>query len=468
MKTNTSRNPTSRIARPWASALATLASLAAVSPGAAAAAELPEDVSAYYAVIQPVLEAKCWSCHGESKQKGKLRMDSFAAFHKGGDSGEAFVAGDPDNSEIWYRLTTDDEDDRMPPEDEEQLTDAEKAVIRWWIAQGADENKRAQDLERGEEIDTAIAEVLKAVGTQDPATLARRQEERAAREAAVQAKAENAVKVAAAAAELSSAIGVPILPIAQGEDTLQFTAVNVTDSFGDAEVAKLEPVATSLADVNLARTKVTDEGLALIGKMSGLRRLRLENTGVTDAGIAHLAGLQDLEYLNLYGTKVSDAAMVSLAGLKNLKRLYVWETGVTRAAADALVKLNPELVVNLGWNNVVPGPTPEEIEAAEAQRRAEAEAEKAAAEAKAKAEEQAKLAVEAEAKQKAAEEKQADAAAKRESAAQAAKAAEEAEAEAAKLAKEAEEAATKAKEAAEAAAQAEEAAKAAAAKKGEG
>ena len=55
------------------------------------AAESPLDFDEH---IRPILEANCYKCHGEKKQKGKLRLDAPGHIRKGGDSGEPlFVAG---------------------------------------------------------------------------------------------------------------------------------------------------------------------------------------------------------------------------------------------------------------------------------------------------------------------------------------------------------------------------------------
>ena len=43
-----------------------------------------------------LLAEKCYSCHGDKKQKGGLRLDSLEAILKGGESGPAVVAGKPD------------------------------------------------------------------------------------------------------------------------------------------------------------------------------------------------------------------------------------------------------------------------------------------------------------------------------------------------------------------------------------
>ena len=42
----------------------------------------------------PIFDQKCISCHGEEKQKGKLRMDTYEALIAGGKEGEGMVPGD--------------------------------------------------------------------------------------------------------------------------------------------------------------------------------------------------------------------------------------------------------------------------------------------------------------------------------------------------------------------------------------
>ena len=47
----------------------------------------------YLKDIKPVLQARCYACHGALKQKRGLRLDTVASMKKGGDSGAALVAG---------------------------------------------------------------------------------------------------------------------------------------------------------------------------------------------------------------------------------------------------------------------------------------------------------------------------------------------------------------------------------------
>jgi len=110
----------------------------------------------------------------------------------------------------------------------------------------------------------------------------------------------------------------------------------------------LAPVADQIAWLDIARTKVTDNGLAIVAKMSGLTKLHLENTAVSDAGMAHLSGLRNLEHLNLYKPR-SGMRMDRLKGLTSLSKLYLWQSKAMLAGAERLRSVVPKLVVNLGW-----------------------------------------------------------------------------------------------------------------------
>ena len=92
------------------------------------------------AEVQRILAARCASCHGAEKQKGKFRVDQRESLLKGGDSGEpAVVPGDPAKSLlVRLILLPRGHDDVMPPEGKEPLTDAEVLAVLKWIQAGAD------------------------------------------------------------------------------------------------------------------------------------------------------------------------------------------------------------------------------------------------------------------------------------------------------------------------------------------
>jgi hypothetical protein len=86
--------------------------------------------------VRPILEAKCYACHGDRKQKGGLRLDHKANALAGSSFGKVIELGDAAKSALVQRITSADPDERMPFE-KEPLSAHEIALIRAWIDQGA-------------------------------------------------------------------------------------------------------------------------------------------------------------------------------------------------------------------------------------------------------------------------------------------------------------------------------------------
>lgn len=122
--------------------------------------------------IKPLLQERCFACHGALKQKGELRLDTAAAMRKGGDGGD-ILAGDVPL--LIERVTTTDKHERMPPEGEGSLLSADQvALFKKWIAAGApapaDEKPEPDPREHwayqppkssGKSLDALLAERLK-------------------------------------------------------------------------------------------------------------------------------------------------------------------------------------------------------------------------------------------------------------------------------------------------------------------
>lgn len=87
--------------------------------------------------VQPIFENKCLECHNPNKIKGKLLMDTAAALLKGGDTGPALVAGQPDNSEIIKRVVLPKDHDEIMPPKGGPLAANEIDVLKRWVAEGA-------------------------------------------------------------------------------------------------------------------------------------------------------------------------------------------------------------------------------------------------------------------------------------------------------------------------------------------
>lgn len=86
--------------------------------------------------IGPMLAGKCGNCHGEDKQDGRLRLDSYAEMAKGGRGGALLIPGNPTASLIMRRITATDANSRMP-RGGNKLADGDIQKISLWISQGA-------------------------------------------------------------------------------------------------------------------------------------------------------------------------------------------------------------------------------------------------------------------------------------------------------------------------------------------
>jgi len=77
--------------------------------------------------IRPILSNNCYACHGpdvstRKPKKNPMRLDLEKEAHA-----EFIVPGEPDESEVYLRIITDDDDDIMPPSDSiKKLTRARK------------------------------------------------------------------------------------------------------------------------------------------------------------------------------------------------------------------------------------------------------------------------------------------------------------------------------------------------------
>lgn len=84
--------------------------------------------------VQPILSDNCYACHGpdEHDRAADLRLDTPEGV------AAVLLPDDPENSEFFHRIITDDPDDAMPPPDKKDpLSDGEVDILRKWLKGGA-------------------------------------------------------------------------------------------------------------------------------------------------------------------------------------------------------------------------------------------------------------------------------------------------------------------------------------------
>ncbi len=87
--------------------------------------------------IWPILQRKCLRCHDSNITEAGLNLESKTLSEAGGHTGNTILGNDPQQSELFQRIISDDEAYRMPNEGT-PLSQAEIEVFREWISQGSD------------------------------------------------------------------------------------------------------------------------------------------------------------------------------------------------------------------------------------------------------------------------------------------------------------------------------------------
>jgi mono/diheme cytochrome c family protein/YHS domain-containing protein len=289
------------------------------------AAVSAQDKPDFATAVAPILIKHCVECHGPKKHEGHLQLDRKAHLFHAKEDKWVVRPGKADDSELLRRVQLPAGDEDVMPAEGDHLTAAEIAALKGWIDGGADWPE------------TADALFVAAESSAVPAKS----------DFALPLDEANKQALAQALAALTSK-GVLAQRVAADTEAVDVNLSLSGPKVDDAQVGALAPLAPALVWLNLARTKVSDAGLAVVAGMSQLRRLNLANTAITDAGLGHLAGLSHLEVLNLYGTKVTDAGLQQLHGLKKLRKLYLWQTAVTAAGAEALQQKLTQLQIDRG------------------------------------------------------------------------------------------------------------------------
>lgn len=275
-----------------------------------------EEAIVYTDMIQPILEARCYSCHGPNKQKGKLRLDQPDLIIKGGEEGKVISPGNPEQSALVERLFLPAGDkDHMPPREKPQPGSQELALLHWWVKNGGSFTQKVKEAKKDEKIGPVLAFFREAKPQQ----------------AQVVESYLPVEQVPAADTRVLKALfqkGWSVVSVAQGSQFLIANAIG-TDTLDKEGWELLEKISPQLFELKLGYSKVRDADLSRLAVFRNLSKLSLNNTAVSDKGLSSLQGLTRLKYLNLSQTNVTPSGLRVLSSLKELHQLYLYREGIS-------------------------------------------------------------------------------------------------------------------------------------------
>lgn len=108
-----------------------------------------------------------------------------------------------------------------------------------------------------------------------------------------------------------------------------------------------------IVDVDLSSQWISDDDLALLGRLEHLENLNLAYTWITDQGMEHLKDLENVSELSLYYCDyITDAAVIPLKGWKKLEVLDLEGADVTSVAFEHIAHLESLRVLRVGHSRV--------------------------------------------------------------------------------------------------------------------
>ncbi len=111
-----------------------IAVIGSIAASTAALTAAPVD---YVKEIQPLLAQHCYQCHGATQPKHGLRLDTAAFALKGGQNGPAILPGKSSDSLLVQVISGTHKDITRMPYKKPALPDAQIALVRQWIDEGA-------------------------------------------------------------------------------------------------------------------------------------------------------------------------------------------------------------------------------------------------------------------------------------------------------------------------------------------
>ncbi len=289
--------------------------------------KIPDNPIVYKDVVFRILDDKCASCHNPNKQKGELVMTSFDKLLQGGENGPILKAGKPEDSEMIKRLHLPLEDEEhMPPEGKSPLQDNEIAILEQWIALGASDTVRLNQLPQSEPLVSLIKEMM----APDPF--------------------EKWAKIPKVADSTLQNLGSDYLTVSRVASNTE--ALNVVifppPEYRPKTITDLKRIANNIVSFDVSRLPIGTPEIDVIATFANLEKLELDKTPVTDTEVEKLVSLKKLVLLKIYDTKITDKSISTFKKLPELKSLYIYSTEVSKNAVADLKKEKPNLLINDG------------------------------------------------------------------------------------------------------------------------
>ncbi|MFZ9981946.1 MAG: DUF2231 domain-containing protein [Cyclobacteriaceae bacterium] len=295
-------------------------------------------VRVYEQIIAPIFEEKCIACHGQKKQKGKLRLDTQAGILKGGAAGMVLLKEGNKPGELLNRIKLPiDHEDHMPPSEKLQLTGFEIDLITGWVMAGASFEGTVQESNVPVYQKWLEQKSIRAAVSRWPDDPGEKPSEKAI-------------------LTLRKDFGVTIQPLSAAGNYLEI-GVPVEITQNSTFWTAYREIATNLVSLNLAGAILDRDLLADYCTALQLRKIYLNGARIQTGALKSLQNLKHLRYLNLISTNISAEDLNDIAAIGSLEEVYVFGHSIAGADIQSFITRHPKIKVDTGNHRLLTLPT---------------------------------------------------------------------------------------------------------------
>ncbi|WP_373398134.1 c-type cytochrome domain-containing protein [Algoriphagus halophilus] len=284
------------------------------------------DAQVFRDMVQPILEAKCQSCHKEGKIKGELRLDHLEGIQKGGKSGPFILPGDVNESMLTQRIhLPKEEEEHMPPKNKEQLTEEEIEILTAWVLHGADFDKKVVELAPENELFVFASEKFSNTKTYsfkaaDPELIG----------------------------ELNNFFR-KVNPIYPESPALEVSYFGIS-AFDPESLLDLKKVKEQVVKLNLNKMPLENVDFSFLSDFKNLEEIQLNFADISNSQIESLTKAENLQSLAISGNRVGDEVIPSLLKFKNLRSIYAWQTDFSEDGKRQLMDQLKDVSIDFGFD----------------------------------------------------------------------------------------------------------------------
>jgi uncharacterized membrane protein len=269
-----------------------------------------ENTPIFQGFVQPILDAKCVSCHNPEKQKGDLDVSSFEKIKLGGKEGAFWVAGNPEESALLKRVHLPKADKKhMPPDGKVQLTNEEIKLLEAWIKQGANETLTLAELPKQDDLAVLVSNELLVKNT----------------------KKKEAYDFDFAKEKDLKSLESPFRAVVQKSPTSPAIDVVIIgrQTYKPELLTELAVIKNQIVSLNLSFLPIDKSAVTFISSLTNLEELLLNFTDLKTDDLQDLKACSKLKTLALSGTKVDNNLGNLLKEMPKIRKVFLWNTPIS-------------------------------------------------------------------------------------------------------------------------------------------